>query len=145
MLNPNFNSLIIRFIICWLIPAFLFSWAMRIEQIINYKYKIGNDWSYALNNPWIIGFALFYLIFFVICVFYFIVPVIFHFNFKGNYGKFIWTTFVGLVVILALSMNSIGSHNNIFSSFRPLIVVSLIGLSVPLTDSMVKKWIKIKK
>lgn len=135
------TKLIIKFLICWIVSAFIFSWAMRIEQMINYKYKIGYDWSYALNNPWIIEFELFCLIFFVICVAYFLIPILLKFQIKSNNGKFLLATFTALVIIFILSLNSVGMHQNIFSSFRPIIVISLIGISVPLTDNFVQKLI----
>lgn len=132
-------KLIIRFLICWIVPAFIFSWVMRIEQMINYKYKIGYDWSYALNNSWIIEFGLFCLIFFVICVAYFLIPIILKIQIKSNNEKFLLATFTALAIVFILSLNSVGGHQNIFSSFRPLIVISLIGISVPLTDNLTKK------
>lgn len=135
------SKLACRFFFCWLVPSLLFSWAWRIEQHINFRYKIGNDWWYALNNPWTVGLKLFGFVFFLICLCYFFIPKLFKFQLK-NYSKFVYTTFTALVIIFVLSMNSFGSNQNLLSSFRPLIVIALMGVSVPLIDNLVQKMFR---
>lgn len=137
-------KLLIRFIVCWIIPTLIFSCFFWMRSKIIYSHRIGEDWQYE-RPIWSVTILSMGLLFLILCVIYFAIIHFFKIKMK-KMGIKILVAFIGAIAVIAgLSMNSIAFRaSSFFSSFSALFFTVLIGLSVPLTDSLIQKLFKNK-
>lgn len=150
MLNPKIiqaTSLFIRFIGSWFVSTFLFSIIFLIQSRLNYKFKFHENWRYELSYSFKDVFIASSFGFLIISLVYFFCIVLFKRDLRNYKRRYFFSAIITVIILFSFAFmwGNPFYDVNIFYSLFVIILMGLIGLSISLTDKLIKKGLEKSK